>query len=619
MGLGNMATHDLKTLTLVTSGIVDTSILFGSDTGQASAVPDPITALAVKNYVLSGVSAFSLTLFDDANAAAAQTTLGLSPLAASGTVADLGGLGAGVATFLATPSSANLAAAVTGGTGTGALVFATSPTLVTPVLGVASGSSIHLNGADALIGAAASRFQISATVPGEWISSVILYSNDANPPRTIMAKSRGATIGSHADIQNFDDLGSIQFYGSFNGDWREAARLKGIVYNETGTLSGSTIPGAFDFICTNSAGAQIHCAVMAPVTDVELVPSFGVGCRNFFPERVAHFTHRTAAGIVADTVIPVLRLTRGSNHTVFGNSVGLAIESEVETTNENHEIGGLIENICIDNTLGSEDFAWVLKTMVGGAPATEGARLVGGALSLGVVSTLTGQLSLANSASANLTIIQAGNAAAAVTYTWPTNVGAAGTVLTDAAGNGTLSWAAGGGTITGSDTHVLFFDGANTPAGDAGLTYNKTTDVLTVVGRLNLGGNTSSSGALRATGAAVEVVKADNSAYTTIQAFSFTTASGSILNDTSLYLSNNTTAQVQFGSNGDITLLRNGVGILSITDGSTGGAVLEFIEQTAPVGSANRARLFAQDTGGGKTRLVVIFGSGVQQVLATEP
>ena len=33
--------------------------------------------------------------------------------------------------------------------------------------------------------------------------------------------------------------------------------------------------------------------------------------------------------------------------------------------------------------------------------------------------------------------------------------------------------------ITGTDTHVMFFDGANTPAGEAGMTYNKTTDALT--------------------------------------------------------------------------------------------------------------------------------------------
>lgn len=41
--------------------------------------------------------------------------------------------------------------------------------------------------------------------------------------------------------------------------------------------------------------------------------------------------------------------------------------------------------------------------------------------------------------------------------------------------------------FTGTDTHVMFFDGANTPSGDSGMTYDKTTAVLTVVGGLNLG------------------------------------------------------------------------------------------------------------------------------------
>jgi hypothetical protein len=55
----------------------------------------------------------------------------------------ISGLGTDVAAFLATPSSANLATAVTGETGSGALVFATSPTLVTPVLGVATATSVN--------------------------------------------------------------------------------------------------------------------------------------------------------------------------------------------------------------------------------------------------------------------------------------------------------------------------------------------------------------------------------------------------------------------------------------------------------------------------------------------
>jgi hypothetical protein len=55
----------------------------------------------------------------------------------------ISGLGTNVATFLATPSSANLRSAVTDETGTGALVFANTPTLVTPVLGVATATSVN--------------------------------------------------------------------------------------------------------------------------------------------------------------------------------------------------------------------------------------------------------------------------------------------------------------------------------------------------------------------------------------------------------------------------------------------------------------------------------------------
>lgn len=42
-------------------------------------------------------------------------------------------------------------------------------------------------------------------------------------------------------------------------------------------------------------------------------------------------------------------------------------------------------------------------------------------------------------------------------------------------------------------------------------------------------------------------------------------------------------------------------------------------QSSAPSGVANTARLYAIDNGAGKTQLVVIFGSGAAQVLATEP
>jgi hypothetical protein len=55
----------------------------------------------------------------------------------------ISGFGTGVATFLGTPSSANLRSAVTDETGAGSLVFANTPTLVTPVLGVATATSVN--------------------------------------------------------------------------------------------------------------------------------------------------------------------------------------------------------------------------------------------------------------------------------------------------------------------------------------------------------------------------------------------------------------------------------------------------------------------------------------------
>jgi hypothetical protein len=78
------------------------------------------------------------------------------------------GLGTGVAAFLATPSAANLASAVTEETGSGALVFATSPTLVTPNIGVATGTSFN------------SITGLSSTTPAnEWNSSSWNWNNSS--------------------------------------------------------------------------------------------------------------------------------------------------------------------------------------------------------------------------------------------------------------------------------------------------------------------------------------------------------------------------------------------------------------------------------------------------------
>lgn len=68
---------------------------------------------------------------------------GVTAITVTPAIGSITGLGTGVSTFLTTPSSANLASALTDKTGTGVVVFATSPTLVTPILGVATATSIN--------------------------------------------------------------------------------------------------------------------------------------------------------------------------------------------------------------------------------------------------------------------------------------------------------------------------------------------------------------------------------------------------------------------------------------------------------------------------------------------
>lgn len=72
--------------------------------------------------------------------------------------------------------------------------------------------------------------------------------------------------------------------------------------------------------------------------------------------------------------------------------------------------------------------------------------------------------------------------------------------------------------------------------------------------------------------------------------------------------------QLGNGATLDVNLYRNGADILATDD------VFEMVERSAPASpSANRARLFVQDNGSGKTQLCVLFPTGVVQVLATEP
>lgn len=89
--------------------------------------------------------------------------------------------------------------------------------------------------------------------------------------------------------------------------------------------------------------------------------------------------------------------------------------------------------------------------------------------------------------------------------------------------------------------------------------------------------------------------------------------SGSVLS----WASNSTNA----GTGRDTSLIRSAVGILGVR-GTTNavGASVEFVEQTAPAAPAtNGVRIYAEDNGAGKTRLMALFATGAAVQIAIEP
>lgn len=125
---GALGTPSSGTLTNV-SGLPISTGLTGAGTGVLTALGVNVGtagSIVVNGGALGTPSTGTLT-----NATGLPISTGVS------------GLGTGIATWLATPSSANLRAALTDETGTGAAVFADTPTLVTPVLGVATATSIN--------------------------------------------------------------------------------------------------------------------------------------------------------------------------------------------------------------------------------------------------------------------------------------------------------------------------------------------------------------------------------------------------------------------------------------------------------------------------------------------
>ena len=197
---------------------------------------------------------------------------GTLPVANGGT--GITSLGTGVATFLGTPSSANLAAAVTDETGTGSLVLATSPTLVTPVLGVATATSI--NGTTIPSSATLVKTSDTGTVTSTMLLDGTILNADINATAAI-AYSKLALTGAivSTDIAN-DTIVNADINTAAAIDWTKLGISSTVSSTEIGYVDGvtSAIQTQIDAKLATTTAASTYAPIASPtLTGVPLAPT----------------------------------------------------------------------------------------------------------------------------------------------------------------------------------------------------------------------------------------------------------------------------------------------------------------------------------------------------------
>lgn len=217
------------------------------------------------------------------------------------------GLGTGAAAFLATPSSANLLALITDETGTGANVFANTPTLVTPNIGVASGTSLTLSG-DLVVNG--STVTLNATTLEIKDKNIVLA--NVTTPTEITCDGAGITIKSVTD-HTFN-------YVAANTAWTSSENID--------LASGKVIK--FNGVSVLSATALNKVTVTAPATGSTLTIVDGATLTASATANVSGTNSGDDAinslysGLISDKTVV---LTAGTNVTITGTYPSFTINA----------------------------------------------------------------------------------------------------------------------------------------------------------------------------------------------------------------------------------------------------------------------------------------------------
>ena len=183
-----------------------------------------------------------------------------------------------------TATSAQIAAAVTDETGSGSLVFATSPTLVTPVLGVATATSIN---------------KVAITAPA---TSATLTIGDG---KTLTVSNTLTLAGNDGSTILFGAGGTVAYQGGSLAQFASttSAQLAGVISDETGsgalvfatspTLTTPTLGAATVTSLTGSTGS-LSITAAAGNNSINLVPT-GTGTVDVGSKRITSVAEPTQA------------------------------------------------------------------------------------------------------------------------------------------------------------------------------------------------------------------------------------------------------------------------------------------------------------------------------------
>lgn len=155
------------------------------------------------------------------------------------------GMGSGVATWLGSPSSANLISAVTDETGTGALVFANTPTLVTPVLGVATATTIN----KVTLTAPASG---STLTINDGVTLTVSASSTVSGTPGALAAANTWTKAQSVTTSTLTDAANISVDASLSNNFKVTLAGNRTIDNPTNLVNGTT----YNFIVIQDSGGS---------------------------------------------------------------------------------------------------------------------------------------------------------------------------------------------------------------------------------------------------------------------------------------------------------------------------------------------------------------------------